>query len=73
VIDNVETFPESTNIPSNTQWFRSYGHCNLGRGIKSGHMKLSGQFGTLRTHAIEFWENSEQQISREFYDLSNEG
>jgi hypothetical protein len=31
VIENFETFPKSTNTPSYAQWFRSYGHCKLGR------------------------------------------
>jgi hypothetical protein len=29
VIDNFETFPESTNTPSYDQRFMSYGHWNL--------------------------------------------
>jgi hypothetical protein len=73
VIDNFDGFPESTNTPSYAQWFRSYCHCKLGRGIRSGQIKLFGQIGTLRPLATEFWENSEHQIPREFYKLSNEG
>jgi hypothetical protein len=45
----------------------------LGRGIRSGQIKLSGQIGTLRALAAEFWKNYEHQIPREFYNLSNEG
>jgi hypothetical protein len=73
VIDNCETFPEITNTPSYAQHFRSYGHCKLGRGIRSGQIMLSGQIGTLRPIAMESWKNFEYQIPREFYSLSNEG
>jgi hypothetical protein len=30
VIENFETFPESINMPSYNQQFRSYDHCKLG-------------------------------------------
>jgi hypothetical protein len=30
VIENLKTFPESINIPSYDQQFRSYDHCKLG-------------------------------------------
>jgi hypothetical protein len=26
VVDNFETFPDSTNMPPSDQWFRSYDH-----------------------------------------------
>jgi hypothetical protein len=45
----------------------------LERGIRSGQIKPSGQIGTLRPLATEFWKNSEHQIPIEFYNLSNEG
>jgi hypothetical protein len=72
VIDNFDTFPKSTNTPSYAQRFRSYGHCKLGRRIRFGQIKLSGQIGTLRPLAIELLKNSEHQIPREFCNLSNE-
>jgi hypothetical protein len=36
MIDNFDTFPKGTNTPSYAQQFRSYDHCKLGRGIRSG-------------------------------------
>jgi hypothetical protein len=54
VIDNFEAFPESANTPSYAPLFRSYGHCKLGKGIRPGQIKLSGQLGTLRQIAAEF-------------------
>jgi hypothetical protein len=34
---------------------------------------LFGEIRTLRPLATEFWKNSEHQIPRELYNLSNEG
>jgi hypothetical protein len=67
MIYNFDTFLKSTNTPSYAQRFMSYDHCKLGRGIRSG------QIGTLKPFATEFWKNPEHQIPREFYNLSNEG
>jgi hypothetical protein len=64
VIDNFETFLESRTTPSYAQWFRSYAPWNLGRGIWSEQIKLSGRIGTLRPLATELWKNPEHQISR---------
>jgi hypothetical protein len=44
----------------------------VGVGIRSGQIKLSGQIGTLRPLASELWKNSEYRILREFYNLSND-
>jgi hypothetical protein len=76
VIENFETFLESTNTPSYNQWFRSYNHCKLGvllLEIISGQIKLSGQVWTSRPLPKEIWKNSEYKDPRKFYILSNEG
>jgi hypothetical protein len=41
-------------------------------GVRSRQIKLSGQIWSLRPLRNEFWENSEYQNPREFYNLSNE-
>jgi hypothetical protein len=43
----------------------------VGGGVSSGEVKLSGQIWTLSPLSKEFWENSEYQNHREFYNLSN--
>jgi hypothetical protein len=73
VIDNFDSFPESISTPPYAQWFKSYGHCKLGKGIRSGQIKPFGQIETLRPLATELWKNYEHQIPREFYYLSNDG
>jgi hypothetical protein len=45
----------------------------FGGGVSSGHIKLSGQVWTLRPLPREFWENTEYQNPREFYNPSNGG
>jgi hypothetical protein len=49
--------------------------CSLqvGVGIRSGQIKLSGQIGTLRPIAAEFWKNSEYQIHKEFITFLTRG
>jgi hypothetical protein len=75
VIENFETFLESTNTPSHDQWFRSYDHYKLGvlLEINSGQIKLSGQIWTLRPLWEEIFKNSKYKDPRKFYNLSNEG
>jgi hypothetical protein len=75
MIENFETFPESTNTPPSDQWFRNYDHWKLGvlLEINSEQIKLSGQFWTLNLIPKEMWENSEYQNPREFCNLFNDG
>jgi hypothetical protein len=75
VIENFETFPESTNTSSYDQWFRSYEHYKLGvlLEINSEQIKLSGQIWTLRPLREEIWKNSKYKDPTKFYNLSNEG
>jgi hypothetical protein len=75
VIDNFETFPESINMSSSDQQFKSYDHCKLGvlLEINSGQIKLSGQIWTLSPLPKELWGNFEYQNSREFLKFSNDG
>jgi hypothetical protein len=42
----------------------------VGEGIRSGQVRLSGQIGILRPLAMELWKNPEHKIPREFYNLS---
>jgi hypothetical protein len=43
----------------------------VGEGVSSGQIKLSGQFWTLRPVPNEIWKDSDYEDPRNFYSLSN--
>jgi hypothetical protein len=56
VIDNLETFLESTNMPSSDQRFRSYGHWNLEEASildTSGYLVQWETGGAMNTRVLE--------------------
>jgi hypothetical protein len=46
---------------------------NVGGGVSSGQIELSGQLRTLSPLPNEIWKNLEYQNPREFCNLSNGG